>query len=211
MGDWSKGRLNLAADWANCSNEGLTDLDLASGRTAKVQWAGRTQRIRVRAGRRGPRLDLLPSPGSRLLGLSIVGFLSPFWVIVAGGSSDQLLLAVRAELADPASIRNSIAIALCSNLVFLPFILFFLIDHAWSFEPQRATKRLNLLGVPVRHWTYTVIDARDRPDCLLLRTTKRGDVAVRPVGLRAETDDVLMPPELRRIVRSYLAIPRPRT
>jgi hypothetical protein len=188
-------------------NAELTEINLADGRTRKVKWAGKTLRVRVRAGRLGPRLDLLPSHGSRLVSLLVVGFMSFWWLRLGGGSTAWLLQTLRAEVAHPIEIASAFLATLAMSLIYVLFVWLSVRDDAWSFEPHRATRRLNVLGVPVRAWTYQVFDARGGPDTLVLRTTGSRDVAVRPSGWGSETDDNLMPLELRQLIRTYLAIP----
>jgi hypothetical protein len=208
MGNWTKGRLNRAADWTKRRNAELTEINLADGRTRKIEWAGKTLRVRVRAGQLGPRLDLLPSHGSRFVSLFVFGFLSLWWLRLGGGSMGWLLQSLRAEVANPIEIAGALLATLAMSLMYVLFVSMSVRDNAWSFEPHRATRRLNVLGVPVRAWTYQVFDARGGPDTLVLRTTGSRDVAVRPSGWGSETDDNLMPLELRQLIHTYLAIPQ---
>ncbi|MDQ2913551.1 MAG: hypothetical protein M3T56_09870 [Chloroflexota bacterium] len=206
MGDWTK-FLDLAADWANRRNAALADADLGDGRTRRVDWAGRTFRLQVRAGRHGPRLELLPCHGSRWLSLFVLGFLSLWWLGFGGSTLAWLLRSLQAEISNPVEIGIATLALVAANLVYGLFVWCFVFDDDWSFAPHCATQRLNLLGLPVREWTYKVIDASDWPDRLVLRTTGPRDVAVRPSGWGPETDDALMPVALRRLIRRYLAIP----
>lgn len=154
MSNWTKNRLAQAADWANRRNAALTDTDLANGRTRKMEWAGKTLRVRVRAGRHGPRLDLLPSNGSRIVSLFVLGFLGLHWAGFGGGALGSLLQSIRAEVPNPTQIGAAVGVLLLLTLFYVPFVWLSVFDHDWSFEPHRATRRLNLLGVPVRERTY---------------------------------------------------------
>jgi hypothetical protein len=149
----------------------------------------------------------MPCHGSRILSLFVVGFLALGWSGFAGQSMGWLLQSVGAEVANPIQIGVAALAVLGVNLFFGLFAWVCVLDHSWSFEPHRATRRLNVLGVPVRARTYHVIDATGGPDSLVLRSTNSRDVAVRPSGWGSETDETLMPAELRRLIRTYLAIP----
>jgi hypothetical protein len=208
MGDWTKFRLDLAADCANRLNAAaLTKVDLENGRTQRVHWADRTFRLQVRAGRHGPTLELLPCHGSRWLSIFMLGFVSVPWLGFGSTTLGWLLRSLEAEFPNPVEIGTATLAVVAANLIYALFVWCFVFDDDWSFAPHRATQRLNLLGLPIREWTYDVIDASDWPDRLVLITTGARDVAVRPSGWGPETDHVLMPVELRRLIRSYLAIP----
>jgi hypothetical protein len=208
MGEWTKFRLDLAADWASRQNAtALTDAGLGDGPTRRVHWADRTFRLQVRDGRHGPTLELLPCHGSRWFSLLMLGFVSAPWLGFGGTTLGWLLRSLEAEFPNPAEIGIATLAVVAANLIYALFVWCFVFDEDWSFAPHRAARRLNLLGLPVREWTYEVIDASDWPDRLVLLTTGPGDVAVRPSGWGPETDDVLMPVELRRRIRTYLAIP----
>jgi hypothetical protein len=191
----------------NRRNVELTDANLADGRTRKVKWAGKTLRVRVRAGTNGPTLELSPSPGSRLVSLFVVGFMSFWWLRLGGGAMSWFLQSIRAELVNPLEIAGAFVVSAGVSLIYVLFVWLSVRDATWTFEPHRATRRLNVLGVPVRSSTYQVFDAVDRPDTLLLRTTGAHDVAVHPSGWGSETDDNLMPLELRQLIRTHLAVP----
>ena len=156
MSDGTKRRLDLAASWANRPRDVPMDVDLANGRTRRVEWAGKSLRLRVRAGRHGPRLDLLPSHGSRLWSLGVLVFLSVHWLGFGGAAIGWLLRSLRAEIPDPVQIGVSIVVALALNLIYVPFF-WAVLDEDWSFEPNRATRRLSLLGCRVWQWTYCVV------------------------------------------------------
>ena len=181
--------------------------DLESGRTEKVEWAGKTLRLRVRPGRKGSKLELSPSPGSRVLSLLALCFLGVHWLGLGGGAAAYFIGTTRAENLDFAAVGLAAILALLVNLSYVWFVGVAVLDDAWSFEPHLAMQRLNLLGMSFRVRTYEVIDAIAARDWLVLRTPDHRDVVVRPSGWGSESNDETMPPELSRLIRTYLALP----
>ena len=149
---------------------------------------------------------MLPSRESRVISLIFLLFLTFPWLGLEGLAIGRLLQSVRAEVPDPTQIGVALLAPFAVTLGFAGF-LWALVDEDWSFERHRAIRRLTLIGVSLHEWTHRVSDATDWPDRLVLRTANSREVAVRPSGLGSDTDDVLMPPELRRVIRRYLALP----
>jgi len=181
--------------------------DLGIGRTEKVEWAGKSLRLRVRPGRNGSKLELSPSPGSRVLSLRVLGFLGLHWLVLGGGATAYFIGTTRAEILDFATVGLAAILALLVNLIYLPFIVVTVLDHDWSFEPHVATQRLTLLGLPIRVRRHDVIGTSDARDHLMLLTAGHPEVVVRPSGWGTETDDEKIPPELSRLIHTYLGIP----
>ena len=203
MSDRTKRRLDTAADGAERRSSGSGDLDLAIGESRRVWWAGKTLRLLLRP---GPRLELLPSVGSRVVSAFVLAFLTVHWVGFGGAALSWLVRSIQADVPNPFEIAGATLASVAVSLIYVPF-LWSIPDHDWSFEPHRAQRRTNVLGLCVRKRTYDVRAASSAPDRLVLRTHDYEDVEVRPSGWGSETDDTLMPPELRRTIRRYLALP----
>jgi hypothetical protein len=143
-----------------------------------------------------------------MVSLFTVGFMSFWWLRLGGGATSWLVQSLRAEVANPIEIVSAFLAAVAMSLIYVALVWLSVRDNGWSFEPHRATRRLNVLGVPVHASTYEVFDVRGGPDTLVLRTTGPRDVEIIPSGWGSETDDNAMPLELRQLIRTYLAIPK---
>lgn len=178
--------------------------DLENGRTKNVEWAGHYLRLRVRPGRRGSKLELSASTGSRVVSLLFIGFLGLHWLFFVGGAVAYFVGTTRAELPDFATVGAAAIFVLLVNLFYMPFIVGF-VERDWSFEPQVAVERLTVVGLPFRTNTHEVIGASEAPDRLILRTADYREVVVRP-GWGTETDEEKIPPELSRVIQAYLGV-----
>ena len=186
-------------DWTRFQN-----LDL--GRTEKVEWAGKTLRLRVRPGRNGSTLELSPSPGSRVLTLFVLAFLAVHWSGFGGRALQYLVGSLHEEILEPSKILVAAVVAVLLNVIYVPFVALIVLDQTWSFESRVATQRLNLLGISLRARRHEVIDAIDGHDHLILRTADHRDVVVRASGWGSESDDETMPPDLSRLITAYLGV-----
>ena len=198
VGVWTRGYVAVVLD------RSPRDHTLGAGRTHNVSWAGKTLRLRVRKGRSGARLDVLPGLGTHVTNLLFFGFIGVHWFLMAGGAIAHLVGTTRAEIVDPATVGGVAVFAVLINLFYVPFFAGVL-EREWSFEPHLATERLNLVGFSFPARTHAVIGVSNAHDRLVLRTAEGREILV-AMGWGSESESERIPPDLSRLITTYLGV-----
>lgn len=198
VGVWARGYVAVVLD------RSPRDHTLDAGRTHNVSWAGKTLRLRVRQGRNGAKLEVLPGLGTHVTNLLFFGFIGVHWFLIAGGAIAYLVGTTRAELVDPATVGGVAVFAVLISLCYVPFFAGVL-EREWSFEPHLATERLNLVGFSFPARRHAVIGASDAHDRLVLRTADGREILV-AMGWGSETESERIPSDLSRPITAHLGV-----
>jgi hypothetical protein len=198
VGVWARGYVAAVLD------RSFREDGLGEGRTQSVSWAGKTMRFRVRRGRSGPKLELLPGLATRVTNLLFFGFIGVHWLFMCGGAIAHLVGATRAEILDPAAVGGAAVFVVFINLLYMPFMACVL-ECEWSFEHHVATERLNLVGISFWARTHTVIGASDARDRLVLRTANGREIVV-ATGWGSESESEKIPSDLSRLIATHLGV-----